>query len=299
MPLMSMTGYATLSGAIDSQSWIWEARSVNGRGLDLRLRLPEGCEALESDLRTFAAKTLVRGSVTIGLRLSGGTPGSAVAAVDVAGLDAAIAAARAARDRAAAQGLELAPVTTGDLLSIRGVLAFDAPAKTTNVPQIEALGAQIQGLLAALKATRAEEGAALAHVLLGQVAQIETFTQAARTEAAARGVRTADLLHARVAALLAETATIDASRLAQELALLAVKADVSEELDRLSAHVDAAQGVIARDGPMGRKLDFLTQEFNREASTLCAKAGSAPLTAIGLELKVVIDQMREQVQNVE
>ena len=161
------------------------------------------------------------------------------------------------------------------------------------------IGADIGPLVAALAAARAGEGAALAATLAGQLGRIAALAAAARSTAEARAARGGELLRSRLEAVLATVATVDEARLAQELALIAVKADVTEELDRLEAHVAAAGALIADGGSVGRRLDFLMQEFNREANTLCAKSGSSELTAIGLELKVAIDQMREQVQNVE
>jgi uncharacterized protein (TIGR00255 family) len=183
---------------------------------------------------------------------------------------------------------------------VRGVLEAEAAGQGPGAELIEALGADIEPLVAALAAGRAAEGAGIAGVLSGQVDRIEALVAAARETAEARGARSGALLKSRVEALMsASGAVVDAARLAQELALIAVKVDLTEELDRLTGHVAAARELIAAEGPVGRRLDFLTQEFNREANTLCSKAQSSDLTAIGLELKVVIDQLREQVQNVE
>ena len=162
------------------------------------------------------------------------------------------------------------------------------------------LGEGIEALFAALATARAAEGQALTAILAAQIDRVEALTGAARATADARAGRTGALLRSRVDAVMsAASLPVDEARLAQELALIAVRADVTEELDRLQAHVAAARTLIAGDGPVGRKLDFLMQEFNREANTLCSKAQASELTAIGLELKVVVDQMREQVQNVE
>lgn len=298
MTLISMTGFADLAGANADISWNWEARSVNGRGLDLRLRLPEGFESLEAPLRATLGQRLHRGSVTIGLRLArGGAAG--VPRLNPEALEAAIAAAEAAGAAASRLGLHLAPMTAADLLAVRGVLETEASGPLQNPAAIAALAADIAPLVARLGAARAAEGAALARLIAGQVDRIAGLTEAARGSAEARAGRTGALLRSRVEALLAATASVDEGRLAQELAMIAVKADVTEELDRLDAHIAAARRLLETEGPVGRKLDFLTQEFGREANTLCAKSGASDLTAIGLELKVVIDQMREQVQNVE
>ncbi|MFT3973017.1 MAG: YicC/YloC family endoribonuclease [Amaricoccus sp.] len=304
MAIASMTGYADVSDGAGGASWTWEARSVNGRGLDLRLRLPDGFEALDAVARAAAAKALARGSVTVGLRLERGGSQSAPR-LNREVLDAVVAAALAAGEAAAARGLDLAPMTAADLLAARGVLEAGpaGPAGAAGAGEdgdlAALIGAGLDRLFAALALARASEGRALADVIDGQLDRVTGLVAAARDTAAARAARSGELLRTRVAAVLAGTTVVDEARLAQELALLAVKADVTEELDRLDAHVAAARDLLAAGGPVGRRLDFLMQEFNREANTLCSKAGASDLTAIGLDLKVVVDQMREQVQNVE
>jgi uncharacterized protein (TIGR00255 family) len=296
MKLKSMTGFADMAGQEAETSWNWEARSVNGRGLDLRLRLPDGFESLEAPLRQ-SSKALSRGSVTITLRLARSPAASAQrinpAVLEVA-LDALATASKAASDR----GLEIAPVTPADLVMMRGVLETDTALPSDNENIVAAIKAQIEPLIGALTGAREVEGASLEAVLASQIDRLGELASAARTSAEARSARTGELLGARLAAVLEGVAAIDEARLAQELALLAVKADITEEIDRLESHVAAARGYLASKDPVGRKLDFLTQEFNREANTLCSKAGTVELTEIGLEMKVVIDQMREQVQNV-
>lgn len=298
MPLSSMTAFADLAGGVDEVSWIWEVRSVNGRGLDLRVRLPDGFDSLDAPLRAAAAKVVARGSVTVTLRLAR-TPAQGTPRLNADALDAAVAAALGASDAAARAGLDLAPMTAADLLSVRGVVETDAGGPADRPEVVAALAAQADPLFARLAAARRAEGDALAELIAGQVARIAALTGAARDTADARAARAGTLLRARLDAILAATAAVDEARLAQELALAAVRTDVTEELDRLGAHVAAARTLLAGEGPAGRKLDFLMQEFNREANTLCSKSNSAELTAVGLELKVVIDQMREQVQNVE
>jgi uncharacterized protein (TIGR00255 family) len=190
-------------------------------------------------------------------------------------------------------------MTAADLLAVRGVLEADAALPLENEGVLAALTAEIAGLVVALRKAREAEGKTLARLLGAQVDRIAELVADARMTAEARSARNGTLLRERLEAVLGATAAVDEARLAQELAVIAVKADVTEELDRLEAHVASARGLLAGSGPAGRKLDFLTQEFNREANTLCSKAGASDLTAIGLEMKVVIDQMREQVQNVE
>ncbi|WP_290745833.1 YicC/YloC family endoribonuclease [Amaricoccus sp.] len=299
MPLSSMTGFADLAGEAEGVAWTWEARSVNGRGLDLRLRLPEGLEAVEAPLRAALTAGLARGSVSVALRLGQAGRAGALPRVSREALAAAIEAALAAAEAASARGLDLAPMTAADLLGLRGVIDLETHLPGENPAVVAALVADAAALVAALRAARDAEGAAIAGILAGQLDRIETLVAAARVAAEARAPRQAETLRARVEAALAAGPVVDEGRLAQELALMTVKLDVSEELDRLGAHVAAARALVEADGPVGRKLDFLTQEFNREANTLCSKAQSTELTAIGLELKVVVDQLREQVQNVE
>jgi uncharacterized protein (TIGR00255 family) len=298
MPLTSMTGYADQKGEAAGIAWTWEARSVNARALDLRARMPEGFEALEVPLRAAFGQAFARGAVTVTLRLGAGA-GAGLPRLNPAALDAALAAVAEAEAAAAARGLALAPPTAGDVLALRGVVEVEHDLPAANPEVRAALETGIGVLAAALRQARAAEGAALEAVLGGQLARIAELVAAARATAEARAARSGALLRERVAALLGATALADEARLAQELALIAVKADVTEELDRLEAHVAAARGLVAAEGPAGRKLDFLAQEFNREANTICSKAGSGELTALGLELKAVIDQLREQVQNVE
>jgi uncharacterized protein (TIGR00255 family) len=298
MPLTSMTGYAHHPNTTAAITWTWEARSVNGRGLDLRLRLPEGFESLDPPLRQAAAAVLTRGSVTVALRVAR-APGSAVPRLRPEALAEAIAATRAAEEAAAGAGLDLAPVTAADLLALRGVMEAEATAPAETPGVLAAVGADIGSVVAALAASRAAEGAALAATIEAQLGRIGGLVAAARETAEGRAARAGELMRSRLEAVLATAVAVDEARLAQELALIAVKADVTEELDRLKTHVAAARALVGQGGAVGRRLDFLMQEFNREANTLCSKSGSSELTAIGLELKASIDQMREQVQNVE
>ncbi len=299
MALTSMTGFADLAGGPEGPARVWEARSVNGRGLDLRLRLPEGFEGAEPAIRAAAGRALARGSVSVTLKLVQTAPAGAPR-LSPEGLGAAIEAALAASAAASARGLDLAPMTAAGLLGLRGVYEVEARPAAEASELAETLAAEAEALFARLAAARREEGAALAALIGAQVDGIEALAVAARAAAAARGPRLAEALRTRLeAALAAAQGAVEEGRLAQELALIAVRADVTEELDRLDAHVAAARALIAGEAPAGRRLDFLTQEFNREANTLCSKAQSAELTAIGLEMKVLVDRMREQVQNVE
>ena len=297
--MISMTGFAARRGAFGDHAWVWDLRSVNGKGLDLRLRLPDGIDGLEAAIRGTLQRTVARGNVTLMLKLlRDDRPGEAGFRLNQVQLAAALAALTGVEAAATTAGLSLRPVSAAEVLGLRGV-----QADTAKDPDPDALRQAILSdfalLVADFAASRAAEGAALAGVLAAQVAVITNLTARAAQEAASRAAPQAEALQDGVARLLAANGALDATRLAQELALLAVRTDVTEELDRLAAHIDAARLHLADPHPVGRKLDFLMQEFMREANTLCSKAQSIALTRIGLDLKTVIDQMREQVQNVE
>ncbi|GLS87790.1 hypothetical protein GCM10010873_27640 [Cypionkella aquatica] len=297
---VSMTGFAARKGQGAGHNWAWDIRSVNGKGLDLRLRLPDWVEGLEAAVRTALSQSLQRGNVSLTLKLSrdGATDASEPLHLNAASLAAVLRALGQIEDAAMAAGVTLAQPTSADVLSVRGVLDT-AAADTDPAPIRSALLADLPALLQDFHAMRAAEGAALNAVIAAQLARITDLTAAAATEAAARRDGAATSLRDALAKVLANAEAVDETRLAQELALIAVKNDVTEELDRLRAHIDAARSLLTDTGQVGRKFDFLMQEFMREANTLCSKSQSLGLTRIGLDLKTVIDQMREQVQNVE
>ncbi len=295
--LHSMTAFASRTGHLGTTSWGWEMRGVNARGFDLRLRLPDGIEGLEAALRTALTKALGRGNVTVNLRLSRDDV-AGVLAVDEAQLDRVLTALDQVQERAFAMGVTLAQPTAADVLAQRGVL-ITAKQDEAAADLAAALIADIDPLIADFVAMRASEGTALGQVLARQLDQIADLTAQAARAAADRAPAVRAQLTTALRRVLEDVTEVDEARIAQELAMLAVKGDVTEEIDRLKAHVTAARTLIASAELSGRKLDFLSQEFNREANTLCAKAQSGPLTAIGLDLKAVIDQMREQIQNVE
>ncbi|SIO19675.1 TIGR00255 family protein [Rhodovulum sp. ES.010] len=293
----SMTAFATRRGQAHDHAWTWEMRSVNGKGLDLRLRVPDWVPGLEPAVRTAVQGRLGRGNVTVGLKLSH-EPGAGAAALDAGALEAALAMVRHVEAAAAEHNLRLAPPTAADILALPGVTGAVLPE--TDVAALRAaLIANFEGLLDEFAAMRATEGNALEAVLRDHLAEIAELVEAAAEAAEARRDQWAESLRMNLARVLDNSEGSDAARVAQELALIAVKSDVREELERLAAHVAAARALLDGAGPIGRKLDFLMQEFNREANTLCSKAQSTTLTGIGLDLKHVIDQMREQVQNVE
>jgi uncharacterized protein (TIGR00255 family) len=292
-----MTGFASDKGAYGPHSWTWELRSVNGKGLDMRLRVPDWLTGLEAALRAQISKALGRGNVTLSLKLNRDETTPDLALNETAMMVALTALART-QEMAAARGVNLAPSTAADLISIKGMLEagsdVDDPA-----PLVEQLTKEFAPLLAAFVDMREAEGKALADILDGQLTQVSQLTEQAADLAEQRKDKTAEALRENLARVLDNAQGADPDRVAQELALIAVKSDITEEIDRLKAHVVAARDLLSQDAAVGRKLDFLMQEFNREANTLCSKAQSADLTSVGLELKAVIDQMREQVQNVE
>ena len=293
----SMTGFASVAGEFQDWIWVWDIRAVNARGFDLRLRLPDWIAGLEQAVRGAVGGVAVRGSVNVGLRLNRAA-GDTGEVLDEAALDR-VMRQMAKIDAAAAQaGHSLGRATAADILALRGVLVSAAPEDDAE-PLGKALVADLPGLMAAFDAMRQDEGRNLAAVLNTQLDRIEALAAEAAELAEARKDLVAEKLRGNLARVLDNSEGADPDRVAQELALIAVKTDITEEIDRLGAHVSAARALLADTGAVGRKFDFLTQEFNREANTLCAKAQSGDLTRAGLDLKAVIDQMREQVQNVE
>ena len=290
-----MTGFARTDGRDDAFGWSWEVRSVNGRGLDVRCRVPPGMERLDPKVRAAVSSHLRRGSVTVALQLAR-APEAGAMRIDRALLDELIA--LAAEYRGAAG---VAKPRLDGLLALRGVIepAERARDEVRHERHEEAMLRGLDEALAALVRERRAEGAALAAALAERIAEIESLTRRAEERAAQRPAAMGERLRAQVAALLGAGAPLPEDRLAAELAVLAAKADVTEEIERLAAHCAAAARHLKEDGAVGRKLDFLAQEFNREANTLCAKASDAALTEIGLAIKSAVDRFREQVQNVE
>jgi uncharacterized protein (TIGR00255 family) len=295
MTLQSMTGFARVEGTSGRSRWAWELRSVNGKGLDLRLRLPPGLEALEADVRRLAGEAFSRGNLQIGLATS-----ISEAQVEAVVNQGALAAVLALRDQLSGI-VDPAPLKLDTLLAVRGIVDFREAeeSEAERTARDNAIKAGLAEAIRCLADMRRKEGAALAEVLLGQVARIEALTQTVEADPSRSVAMIAERLSAQVAVLMQGTTALDRDRLHQEAALLATKADLREEVDRLKAHVAAARDLIAEGGPIGRKLDFLAQEFNRESNTICSKSNAAAVTAAGIELKVVIDQFREQVQNLE
>jgi uncharacterized protein (TIGR00255 family) len=295
MPLQSMTGFARREGSSGRYRWVWELRSVNGKGLDLRLRLPQGLERFEPDCRRLAAQYISRGNLQIALSVA-----SAETAVEAVINHEALAAVLKLREQLG-DLVDPAPLRFDTLLSIRGIVDFREPEESES--EREARDADIlaglEQALADLKGMREEEGAALGRILFAHVDQIERLKSNIERDPSRSPQAIAERLAQQIALVMENASSIDRERLHAEVALLATKADLREEIDRLGAHVAAARDLLTKGGPVGRKLDFLAQEFNRESNTICSKSNTAAVSAAGIELKVVIDQFREQVQNLE
>ena len=295
--VQSMTGFASGQGSDGAFQWIWDIRSVNSKGLDVRMRVPDWITGLEADLKPMITKAINRGSVSLALRVTRDQVTSAIAVNPIV-LEATLKAMAEVEAAAMNKGLSLKPASAADVLNVRGVLDQSADDQDTSALK-KVLLTDFQPVLADFVKMRNQEGSALEGILGEQIDHVDALVQSASGVLAQRR---ADLDASYTGALqriVENTDGLDQQRVRQEIALVAVKTDVMEEIDRLKAHVVAARKLLKEGEKIGRKFDFLTQEFNREANTLCAKSQHKDLTGIGLELKAVIDQMREQVQNVE
>jgi len=294
MSVSSMTGFARADGARGDLTWHWEVKSVNGRGLDLRVRQPAGYESLELAAREAAARHFKRGSLQVSLAVR--EPLGATLKVNEAVLERVVALAEDLRLRLGAE-----PPRVDGLLALRGVLEVAEPEQdeSTMAARNAAMLATLEAAFASLAAARQAEGARLKGVIEGQLQRIEELAVAAR-DCPERSPGTIEAkLAADIARLFEAAPALDPDRLHQEAVFLAQRADIQEEIDRLLAHVEAGRELLDGEEPAGRRFDFLAQEFNREANTLCSKAAGRELTRLGLALKAVIDQLREQVQNLE
>ena len=275
--------------------WVWEVRSLNGKSLDFRLRVPPGNDDLQPKVRKLIAKYFSRGNLQINLSIDrqGNQP---VPVVNQAALDAVIAAVASIHNQ-----LDCSPPAAAQILGLKGVL--ETREIEDSQEERDALGTAMMGdfdqLMKELEIARANEGAQIAKSLLNQLQQLENLTSTVTDDRSRTAEQINIRLNNQISALMDNTAGLDLDRLHQEAAILATKADLCEELDRLNAHIQAARKLMAGDIPVGRKLEFLCQEFNRECNTICSKSNATTVTAAGLEMKVVIDQFREQVQNME
>ncbi len=296
MALQSMTGFARSEGTVGRYRWAWELRSVNGKGLDIRMRLPQGMESFEADIRRLIGQFMTRGNVQVGLTVQV-AENRVDAVLNRDALDAVL----RLRDELGSDLVDPAPLKLDALFSIRGLVEFKEAADDAEVVA-ERDADILKGLEQAVHALcdmRRIEGEALFALLSDQVTRIEELAGIVEADPSRHPDEIARRLESQIAALLGASATFDRDRLYAEAALLATRADLREEIDRLKAHVAAARDLLAMGGPVGRKLDFLAQEFNRESNTICSKSNAVAVTTAGIELKVVIDQFREQVQNLE
>ena len=294
MNLQSMTGFARASREDDVASVTWELRSVNGRGLEARLRLAPGYERLEQPARAILQKQFSRGNIQASLTINRSD------AVRRPVIDEQLLTELAAIAKDLHEKHGAAPATADGLLALRGVLEMPDHEEDEETRQkLDALIlATLEEAAGALATARRGEGAALRDVLLGHIDTIEVLTKKAEQDPAREAANIRARLETQLRPLL-DLSSMDEARLYQEAAILATKADIREEIDRLLTHVASARSLLKGDGPVGRKLDFLAQEFNREANTLCSKSNATTITAVGLELKVTVDQFREQIQNLE
>ena len=299
-PIASMTGFARVDGRMESPvalSWAWEARSVNGKSLDVRFRVPPGFDSLDAPARKLIPDVFSRGSVSVALTLTG-EPQTLGVRINEDVLNNLIA-------LAAKKALSLPPGVSGasldGLMAIRGVIEPIEPqmdaAATAQRDQV--LLDSLRKALQDLAKARREEGARLNSIMDGHLKTLADLVGAAAANSSAQPAAIKARFERQIAELTSGTAITTPERIAQEVAVLAVKADIREEIDRLKSHFEQARELLAAGGPCGRRLDFLTQELNREANTLCSKSQDVDLTRIGLDLKATIDQLREQIQNIE
>ena len=294
-----MTGYARAQGSDERRRWVWEARSVNGRNLEIRCRVPQGFDRLENPARTAIGSRMKRGNVSLTLTIASEQQGKPLR------INRALLAELAGLVEEVRKGTGAAAPTADGLLRVRGVIEEeDAAVEGEEALAVldRALSGTLDEVLKALAAARAAEGRALAVVIDRHVGEIEELCKRAADRASAQVGTVRARFDSQLAELLERAPPLSEERFAQEVALLVGKADVREELDRLAAHIAQARTLLADarpDNPVGRKFDFLCQEFNREANTLCSKSADIELTRIGIDLKGAIERLREQVQNVE
>ena len=298
--MQSMTGFGVVTGESQAHSWTAELRSVNGKGLDIKIRVPDWIDSLESEVRARLKQLIKRGNVTLTIKLQNYESEQTnslsldegilsqtlnnIAKIEQLGLD---------------QGVSFTPSKAADLLAIKGIMTN----KALSQEQLDTLCSEIltslDPLYNSFLSSRSSEGAQLLKFLETQLDALRAELDNAKALLGARDDHMRGLLKTQLAKILENTPQFDAQRMAQEVALIFVKSDVAEELDRLAIHIQAASDLLKAGGAVGRRMEFLMQEFNREANTLCAKAQFSELTSIGLEMKVIIDQMREQIQNLE
>ena len=292
--LSSMTGMAALSGSTGPYDWSIELRGVNNKSLDIRTRVPDWLVGLEQLIRKSISASVTRGSLQFSLKISVSEALSG-RKIDMKKLSNILENASIVSEQATKNGLSVSPISLADIASQNGFTDFESTEETKEA-LTKAIVTHLAKLIEDFRASRSSEGIALHKVLLNGILEMERLMTSCNSTLASRSV---DFEASFQAALQRLGQQIDPDRLAQEMAILAVKSDVAEEIDRITAHINAAHDLLNSTEPVGRKFDFLMQEFNREANTLCAKSSSTELTSLGIEMKVIIDQIREQVQNVE
>ena len=295
MKIQSMTGFGRADGSRADWRWHWELKTVNARGLDIRMRMPNGLEPLEQDLKKTLQAKLKRGAVQVFINIERDNAGADVR------VNAALATKLMADLKELATALGAEPPSLDAILGIRGVIEVAEPDadEDETAARLKAVAATFDDALESLVSARTDEGSKLQTILENVLGEIEDLVARADALAVVAPDAIRAKLEAQVTELLADRAEIPEERIVQEVAMLAGKADIREELDRLRAHIAQARSLLAEGVSVGRKLDFLAQEFNREANTLCSKSSDTELTRIGLDLKAAIEQLREQVQNVE
>lgn len=295
MKIQSMTGFGRADGSRADWRWHWELKTVNARGLDIRMRMPNGLEALEPELKKSLQAKLKRGAVQVFINIERENAGADVR------INAALASKLMADLKELATALGTEPPTLDAVLGIRGVIEVAEPDtdEEETVARLKAVAATFEEAVESLLSARTDEGAKLQIILENVLSEIDQLVARADALAVVAPEAIRNKLEAQVTELLADRAEMPEERIIQEVAMLAGKADIREELDRLRAHIAQARTLLAEGISVGRKLDFLAQEFNREANTLCSKSSDTELTRIGLDLKAAIEQLREQVQNIE
>ena len=291
MPIESMTGFSRSDANLDGVSIVWELKSVNGKSLDIRLRLPSGWDRIEQAVRQRFQTQITRGNIQANLTLDEGKAVPKLVVNETL--------LREVEDIAAklATRMNLAPPSVAELLSLRGLLEQGEGIPSETLEPAIMLG--LDEAIAALKVSRQNEGLALDAILRAQVEAVDVLTQEAENDPSRQPEAIRSRIVENITALIGASPVLDETRLASEALFVANRADIREEIDRLKTHVTSARKLLDAGGAMGRKLDFLAQEFNRESNTLCSKSNAASITTIGLELKSVVDQFREQVQNLE
>ena len=291
----SMTGFASVEGSNKNARWNWEVRSLNGKGLDFRLRIPPGCEHLQPQIRNLVTKKFCRGNLQIKLTLERGE-NKTVPVVNQEALDAVIIAiAKLQRE------IKCVPPAAEQILAIKGIMDSSdfEESEFERVTLSKSVIEDFKKLLSELKISRAGEGAMISQIVIDHLAVLEKIVMGVANDTSRHPEQIKKRLNKQISQYLDTTSGLDLDRLHQEAAILATKADLCEEIDRLNVHINSARKLLSSEGPIGRKLEFICQEFNRECNTICSKSNATSITAAGLEMKIVIDQLREQVQNLE